>query len=195
MKALSLILAIVPCLLFAEPSTQVLAPVESSPKLIQGLEFSVVTQAVWARYRGVRSGSESVILQLRITNRTKSAILFPTFDSFMVGLKSPDGKLVGLGGGRDATAITPNLLLQPGASFSKPVEAKISYKADGKDVQLVVRDGTGSETTATLQSGEYSIFFEVFPTNYDFEEDGELTAPLWSGKGVTETVVFQVKAS
>ena len=176
---------------------QVIAPVESPSNVIDGLEFSVVTQSVWGHYRRLAQGSEPIVLQLRITNQTKSAVLFPTFDSFMVGLESSDGTSVKLGGGRDATAITPNILLQPGSSFSMPVDATIAYDAYdayGKDVRLVVRDGTGSVTTATFLTGEYSIFFNVFPAHYDFEKDGELTAPLWAGKGATKPIGFRVKA-
>ena len=173
---------------------QVIAPVESPSNVIDGLEFSVVTQSVWGRYRRLAQGSEPIVLQLRITNQTKSAVLFPTFDSFMVGLESSDGTSIRLGGGRDATAITPNILLQPGSSFSMPVDATVAYDADGKDVRLVVRDGTGSVTTATLLTGEYSIFFNVFPTHYDFGKDGKLTAPLWAGKGATKPISFRVKA-
>jgi len=132
--------------------------------------------------------SEPVILQLRIANRTKNAMLFPTFDSFSVEFIASDGTNVRLRGGRDATRITPNILLQPGASFSMPVDAVI------EDGQLIVKDGTGRIVTATLPAGEYSIYFDVAPTHYDFEKDAKLPAPLWAGRGFTESIGFKVKA-
>ena len=48
-----------------QSSREVLAPVESKPQLIEGLEFSVVTQSKWLVQK-------KITLQLRITNRMES---------------------------------------------------------------------------------------------------------------------------
>jgi hypothetical protein len=194
MKTLFLCFALVPYLLSAESPTRVLAPVESPSKVIDGLEFSVITQSEWRNPANLIHSSEPVILQIRITNRTKNAILFPTFDSFSVRFIASDGTNVRLGGGRDATRITPNILLQPGAGFSMPVDAIIEYERSDKDVRLIVKDGTGTITTATLPAGEYSILFDVAPTHYDFEKNTKLSAPLWAGRGSTESIGFKVKS-
>ena len=56
----------------------------------------------------------------------------------------------------------------------------------------IINNGTGSIAEASLGSGEHSIFFVVGPTPYDFEKRGKLPAPLWSGKGTTESIGFIV---
>ncbi len=65
-------------------------------KVIDGHEFSVVTQSEWRNPANLIHKSEAIILQLRITNRTENAILFPTFDSFSISLKTSDEKSVRL---------------------------------------------------------------------------------------------------
>ena len=195
MKTLILASSLLTGLLSAESPSRILAPVESSPKVIDGLEFSVVTQAEWRNPAYLMHNQyESIIIQLRVTNCGDKAILFPTFDSFQASLKTPDGKTVTLAGGRDWTLVTPNVLLQPGKSFSLQLDAKIEYRRDGKnkDVKFTLKDGTGSIAEASLGSGEHSIFFVVGPTPYDFEKRGKLPAPLWSGKGTTESIGFIV---
>jgi hypothetical protein len=194
MKLLLLLSFALPLLISAEPLRQVLVPVESRPKVIEGIEFSIVTQAEWPI--PVNSyNSQPIILQLRITNRTDHAILFPTFDSFNMGIEKFDGVRMLLHGERDETQVTPNLLLQPGSSFSMTIEAALTVKdKKSKSLDLIVKDGTGSVASATLLAGSYSAFFEVHPTHYDFEKKAKLPAPLWSGKGVTESIDFTLSA-
>ena len=149
MKILFLLFVLLPCLVLAESSTRVLAPVESRSRVIEGLEFSIVTQSEWRNSGHRIHDSEPIILQLRMVNRTKKAILFPTFDSFLVRLETSDGAGESLGGGRNGNRITPNILLEPGAGNSMLIDAIINHKGDSKDVELIVKDGTGSIATAT----------------------------------------------
>ena len=192
MKTLLLLSALLPGLLSAKTLPPVLAPVESPPKIIDGLEFSVVTQAEWRipEY----NQDESIVVQLRVTNRGDKAVLFPTFDSFHAALRTPEGKVLGLHGGRDGTLVTSNILLQPGQGFSLQVNAMIKNTSRGKDkdVMFILRDGTGSFAEVGLAPGDYSIFFGVHPTPHDFEKTGKLPAPLWSGKGISESIGFKV---
>lgn len=192
MKVVLILFLLVSSSLMAESSEHILAPVESTPHLISGVEVSVITQSEWPRPQS-RFSQKTVVLQLRITNRTGEMILFPTFDSFFTSLKTPDGKVMPLVGGRDATRISPNILLQPKASFSIPIKATLRLPDSENRVSLTIEDGTGSVATTELQAGDYQIFFEVFSTHYDFEQEGKLSAPLWKGKGATNPIGFTVK--
>ena len=193
MKAFILLSTLLTGLLSAEPPSRILAPVESVSKVIHGLEFSAVTQSEWQNPAYlIHDPYQSIVIQLRVTNRGDKAVLFPTFESFHAYLKTPEGKVMSLAGTNDATCVSPNILLQPGQSFSLQLDAMIEYKRAGKDkdVKFILKNGTGSTAEAKLGAGDYSIFFDVNPTPYDFEK-GKLPAPLWSGKGITESVGFK----
>ncbi|RYD64211.1 MAG: hypothetical protein EOP83_10320 [Verrucomicrobiaceae bacterium] len=174
-----------------EPFGGVMEPVESPAKEIKGLEFSVVTQALWSP--STAWVEQDVVLQLRIVNRGKEPLLFPTFDSFKVMLSGIDGKPQPLGGNRDGTTVTQNLLLRPGQGISYPLVAKL--KSDPKEVasaSLAFGDRTGSGSVTSLKPGDYSISVSVFPSHYDFSKSGKLPAPLWDGEGSTNPVQFKV---
>jgi len=192
MKTLILTSVLLASPLWAQSPLRILEPVESAPKVIDGLEFSVVTQSEWGNPANINTRIDQVIMQLRIANHRDKPVLFPTFDSFRVNLKSVGGKEVRVTGGRDFTRITPNILLQPGASFSLPINATLNYKRDDKDVKLTVKDGTGSIDEAMLAAGSYAMSVSVFPTHYEFDRTGKLPAPLWSGKGSTESIGFKL---
>jgi hypothetical protein len=189
MKTLLLLFVLIPGLLRAESPSRILTPVESPPQVIDGLEFTVVTQAEWP-LPGPLFGS--IVLQLHVTNRRDNPILFPSFDSFHPVLTTSSGETVRFGGGRDATRITPNVFLHPGKSFALSLEAKIDHKRDGNEIGFVLRDGTGTVYEASLTAGNYLISFSLSPTHYDFERAGKLPAPLWTGKGATESVGFRL---
>jgi len=193
MKLFLILLALVPASLFAVLPNNILAPIESDPQQISGLEFSVVTQSDWV-HSGHKSSQETIVLQLRVTNRTDKEILFPTFDSFRFILKGADGKALPATGGRDATRITPNILLQPKASYSLPIKATLQRQNDGKGLAFVIQDGTGSIEMYAVKTGDHLLSLNVFPTHYDFEKEGKLTAPLWKGEGTTKDIKVKVKA-
>lgn len=173
-----------------DSTATVVEPVESKPKEIGGLEFSVVTQSLWTPWSA--ANERDVILQLRIVNHGDKPVLFPTFDSFSVTITGANGKPEHLGSNRDGTIITPNLLLPPGQGISYPLIAKLGYTRKPEAISLRFGDLTGSGSVTPLVSGDYSISVAVFPTHYDFEKTGKLPAPLWSGKGSTAPVRFQV---
>ena len=175
----------------AEPLGGVMEPVESPAKEIAGLEFSVVTQVLWST--SSPWVEQDVVLQLRIVNRGKETLLFPTFDSFKVTLTGADGKPLPLGGNRDGTTVTPNLLLRPGQGISYPLIAKLkSEPKEGGSVSLRFDDQTGSGSMTPLKPGDYSISISVFPSHYDFTRSAKLPALLWKGDGSTEPVSFKL---
>ena len=92
MKTLILLFTLLTGLLSAESPSRILAPVESAPKVINGLEFSAVTQSEWQNPAYlIHDPYQSIVIQLRVTNRGDKAVLFPTFESFheSVGFKFP----------------------------------------------------------------------------------------------------------
>lgn len=172
---------------FAFARSPVLEPVESVPVEVGGLEFSVVTEKLW------ELPGREIELQLRVTNPGQQPLLFPTFDSMYPKITSSNSEEVKLFGGRDATQITRNLLLRPGKSFSYPLEAKLLDSKREGGIILQIKDPTGSEwTSKSIASGTYSLSFMLGPTHYDFAKEHELPAPLWSAKGTTNAVEFQI---
>lgn len=168
----------------------IVQPVESLPKEIAGLEFSIVTEAVWTPVP-FPAGTDLVV-QLRITNRGEKAICFPTLDTFSVILTGPDGKPVKLAGDRDGTVITPVIVIAPGKDFSYPLGAKLQIAAQTKAMELEFRDRTGGVSVTPLQPGDHSLRVELRPAPQDFVARGSYPAPLWSGKGISEPVGFDV---
>ncbi len=190
MKSFVLLMVALPCTILGDPVVPVLEPVESAPKSIAGLEFSIVTQAKWTPVP-LPAGTELVV-QLRVANRGKSAVCFPTLDTFSVILTGPDGKSVPLAGDRDGTIITPVLVIAPGKSFSYSLGAKLRSSPPAKAVELEFSDRTGGSSVTPLQPGDHSLMVELRPAPQDFVARGGYPAPLWSGEGSSEPVGFKV---
>jgi hypothetical protein len=169
---------------FAPPA---LRPVESKPVNVGGLEFSVVTEADWNPVFS-RSSGVPLVLQLKIRNTTEAALLFPTLDSFHPVLTDATGKELRMGGGRDGTIITPNLLILPGKDFCWQIEARIRIEQTkaGDRLKIEMEDGTGSFYDASVVAGVCRIGFKLSPAHYDFAKEGKLEAKLWAAEGKTE---------
>lgn len=190
MKTFALLLVALICTLRGNPKVPVLQPVESVPKEIAGLEFSIVTQAEWAPVPF--PGGTELVVQLRITNRGEKAICFPTLDTISVILTGPDGKPVQLAGNRDGTTITPVIVLSPGKGFSYPLSAKLRFSSRTKAMELEFSDRTGGMSVSPVEPGDHSLMVKLSPSPQDFVAGGVYPAPLWSGSGVTEPVGFKV---
>jgi hypothetical protein len=170
-----------------------LRPVESKPVNVGGLEFSVVTEAAWDGNLA-RGLNAPLVLQLKIRNTTDAAVLFPTFDSFSPVLTDTVGEELRMGGGRDETMITPNILILPGKDFTYPIDALIRIKSEkaGQRREIEMRDGTGTIDTCGVEPGTCRIGFRLQPTHYDFAKAGKLEAKLWEGSGTTEFVEVSI---
>jgi hypothetical protein len=190
MKTFALLVVAFICTLRGNPKVPVLQPVESTLKSIAGLEFSIVTQAKWTPVP-LPAGTELVV-QLRVANRGKSAVCFPTLDTFSVILTGPDGKSVKLAGNRDGTIITPVIVIAPGKGFCYPLGAKLRLSSPTKAVELEFSDHTGGSSLTPLQPGDHSLVMELRPPPQDFVARGGYPAPLWSGEGSSEPVGFKV---
>jgi hypothetical protein len=178
----------------ALPKYPTLTPVESAAKVIDGLEFTVVTQSRWEPGNSVISWN--VVLQLRIANRRKEPVFFPTFDTAFPILTAPDGKTVRLVGTRTCTSITPAILLQPGQVYTLPFDDSIKCDLPAKEISVTHSDATGSNGIWNLKPGDYAVSMLLAPyPDGDIEvEPGEKkpAAPLWVGQGTTESVHFKL---
>ena len=177
------------CSSFAPPA---LRPVESKPVNVGGLDFSAITQAEWNMLEIPYPEKASAILQLRIANKSNAPVWFPTFDSMRPVLTDSKGVKTSLGGGRDGTKVTPNILIPPGKDYCYSLSAMIGKSRDGKSAELVIRDDTGMWFTATIMPGENQIGFHLQPAHLDPAGEGKLDAPLWAAEGETESVRFQI---
>lgn len=187
MKYLILVLTIFASpLCIAFPLPPAVRPVESAPKEIGGMEFSVISQAEWR--------VDKLVLQLRMKNVTRTAILFPTFDSISPVITGPDGKAVELGGGRDKTTITPSILIEPGQVFSYPLDAKLAILKDkeGSHFTIQIQDGTGTWITAEVEPGKYKIALQLRPADPAVAKNGGNEAQMWAATGQTETTEITV---
>jgi hypothetical protein len=190
MKTFALWVVAFICTLRGNPKVPVLQPVESTPKEIAGLEFSIVTQTVWAPVSF--PGGGDLVVQIRITNRGEKSICFPTLDTFSAVLTGPDGKSMKLAGNRDGTIITPVIVIAPGKRFCYPLGAKLSGSSETKSMELEFSDRTGGLSLTPLEPGDHSLVLELRPAPQDFVARGEYPAPLWSGKGTSAPVTFKV---
>lgn len=190
MKTFALLMAVLICTLRGNPQVPVLEPVESAPKAIAGLEFSIVTQAKWIPVPS--PGGSDLVVQLRVVNRGANPVCFPTLDSFSVILTGPDGKSVQLAGNRDGTILSPVIVLSPGNGFSYPLGAKLRFSSRTKVMELEFSDRTGGMSVTPVQPGDHSLMVELRPAPQDFVANGAYPAPLWSGKGTSEPVGFKV---
>ncbi len=168
---------------------------ESKPVAMNGAEFVTIAQADW---RGVKRGEVAPIkLQLRIKNISKTALLFPTFDTFGVKILNPGGERIMPSGGRDRTIVTRPVLLLPGASYSLGAEglphgvdrrAELCWDAKTEAFELTYYDGTGwAAVFGPLDPGRYKLsYWYVVGASGPFRT---LRDPAtWLGEAVTEQV-------
>ena len=192
MQTFALTMVALICTLRGDPQVPVLEPVESAPKAIEGLEFSILTQAKWTS--ASLPGGADLVVQLRVVNRGANPVCFPTLDTFSVILTGPDGKPVQLAGNRDGTIITPVIVLSPGKGFSYPLSVKLRFSSRTKAMELEFSDRTGGMSVTPVEPGDHSLMVKLRPAPQDFVANGVYPAPLWSGKGTSEPVGFKVDA-
>ena len=178
-------LAILAALFTGSATGRDLEPVESTPKEISGLEFSIVSET------GIefRPFETPIVLQLKIKNTSNRAMVFPTFETFGLSLKRGDGGMVSFpNSGRDATLDTPNILLKPGTTYSYPLALKIRTPRKGQGVELVFNDGTGSWAITPVTNGHYLVALSLRSDSSSSMRPAKPLAPLWSGSGQTNEV-------
>jgi hypothetical protein len=169
---------------------------ESKPVTSGNARFVAVSQVEWKvpKRVGARIAIET---QLRITNLSKDDTTFPTFDSFGINLKKPDGAPIKPRSGRDITAFTSPIRLAPEASYSISREAQVRWNAETKSATLTYYDGTGSVFEfQSLRPGSYKLGFWYSTTDgnsKNIPKDNDAGA-AWSGNVVTDEVLVEISA-
>ncbi|MGC4014080.1 MAG: hypothetical protein QM755_06105 [Luteolibacter sp.] len=166
--------------------------VESKPLCIGDLEFVTVTERKWSGAPTSQRDSKPLELQFRITNLSDKEVVFPTFDTFRPVIFDSTGKEVQAHGGRDATFVTPAIVIPPKGSFALVRSASLEFHEKDKRVYFLYRDATGSSQTNWLVPGSYQVAF-----SFDAADRGPGVKPdpaTWTGKGTTPAATFEYVA-
>jgi hypothetical protein len=170
---------------------------ESKPVTIKDAEFAIMAQNQW------KAAKETIPIeaQLRITNLSKGAMLFHTFDAFGVIIKDADGKQIKARGGRRVTIFTRPVLLSQGASYSLCRKAELRWNLEAKAHDLFYWDGTGWEHTfGPLVPGRYNLSFwyaigpdQPFRGAWEKQHQKAGDAPAWVGQAVTQELTIELR--
>ena len=170
----------------------------SRPTLVNGLEFVAVVETQWC-------GTSKPEIQLQITNRSNKKILFPTFDTFSLRVKSSDGANVLGGPHRKATRRTQPILLLPGTRYSLIRETSLDFDEQSQSYRFMYKDGTGGcqSNRPPMKKGSYvlSFWFGHNPKINSFDDERLDTvrtalkldkSAIWTGVGETAGVPFEL---
>jgi hypothetical protein len=165
---------------------------ESKPVKVNGVQFVLVAQADWKPAK--RGKIVPIEIQLRITNLGKTALMFPTFDTFGLRILNWTGAKIMPRGGRDITIMTRPVLLPGGASYSVCRRADLHWDAITKASELRYYDGTGWEFYfGPLKHGRYKLaFWYGVGSNGPFKTERD--PATWLGGVVIGDVVIEVLA-
>jgi hypothetical protein len=171
---------------------------ESDPVEVNKARFVVVAEMDWKL--GEEKKARPIETQLRITNLAETDVLFPTFDTFGLTLKTRDGTEIKPRGGRNGTTFTRPLVIPWGASYSICRKAELRWSKTDKAAELCYWDDTGSEHYfGPLQPDQYrlSFWYAINPNPplkglLDQQKNQPGTPPWWEGKIVTNEVIVQV---
>ena len=173
----------------------------SKPTLVNGLEFVAVVETKW-------HGTFGPEIQLQITNRSNRKILFSTFDTFDLRVKSSDGANV-LERARDQIGgVWPVILLLPGTRYSLIRESSLDFDTQSQSYKFSYADGTGSVTfnRRPMKKGSYVLSF-WFGHNSKIHSSQRISdekldavrtelkldkSAIWMGSGETAGVPFEL---
>ncbi len=173
---------------------------ESKPVTVNEAQFVTVAQTQWIPGKPwsdstaeIKCNFAPLDLQLRITNLARSAVLFPTVNSFGVRLFDAAGKEVKARDHRNGTSITRPALLPAGAPYSLWRRAELHWDEKAKASELVYYDGTGAQSSiGPLAAGRYKLVFwyMVGPEKGAPRKSGAVAT--WAGEVVTEAVTIEI---
>ena len=165
----------------------------SPPVTVQGLEFQAVANDVWPLPAPTSGSAPDVFLGLRVTNRTANPIVLNRFDTVSMTIMDADGKVLPMGGGRDATRFLPPFTLAPGETRTIQRDATIQALRDQHSWRIGGQDGTGGVWDCDLpRPGPYRVSF-----HYAYAEDGKTGRQLlrstncWQGEATTPAMTVQ----
>jgi hypothetical protein len=172
----------------------------SRPTLVNGLEFVAVVETQWC-------GPSKPEIQLQITNRSNRKILFSTFDTFSLRVKSSDGANVLAEPLRKGTRRTQPVLLLPGTRYSLIRETTLDFDEQSQSYKFRYIDGTGScqYNLTPMKKGSYVLSFwfghnpKIGSQRWNDETDDVARTVLkldksaiWMGVGETAGVPFEL---
>jgi hypothetical protein len=171
----------------------------SRPTLVNGLEFVAVVQTQWC-------GTSPPEIQLQITNRSNRKILFSTFDTFSLGVKSSDGANV-LVSEREQVGKAQPVLLLPDTRYSLVRYTALDFDTQSQSYKFHYGGSAGANTfnPRPMKKGSYvlSFWFGHSP-NIDSQQisdqavDAARTvlkldkSAIWTGVGETAGVPFEL---
>jgi hypothetical protein len=169
--------------------------VESKPVTANEVQFVTIAETDWPTGQRI----DPVDIQLRITTLSKTDLLFPTFDTFVIKLTTAAGKAIAHRSGRDGTRLTKPLLIPKGASYTLARKAELQWDDKTGEIKLYYWDGTGSVSTlGPLPPGDYKLSF-VYSTSphasnaiNKIRDRKEGNAQIWKGDVVTGPVLIKV---
>lgn len=157
--------------------------------------FVVIAETTW---KAKKTGCVPIEIQLRLTNLNKNEVVFPTFDTFGMRIKTPEGKLVKIRGGRNFTKLTRPVIVAPGGTYCLCRSAELHWDSDDRSGTLIYYDGTGAEMAhGPLKAGKYSLIFWYRTKGLDTAVHRELEKstgeiPAWTGTVITRKVQFEI---
>ncbi len=169
----------------------------SRPTLVNGLEFVAVVQTQWC-------GTSKPEIQLQITNRSNRKILFSTFDTFSLRVKSCDGvNVLEELKRKRITGLTQPVLLLPGTRYSLIRNTTLDFDEQSQSYKFMYKGGSGQINSRPLKNGNYvlSFWFGHKPEINSFDDEKldaartELKldkSAIWTGSGETEGVPFEL---
>jgi hypothetical protein len=170
----------------------------SEPIEVNGARFTGVVTSDWIlRQKG--DPVERIYTQLLITNLTDTDLIFPTYDTWYIIIKTDRGADVSLGGSRDWSGFTPAIAIPKGATYCLDMRSMLEW-SDKKAINyLITRDPSGTITHFPFAAGgtfTFSVNYANQPSIHDGTEVEKAGFPksstYWSGHVVTTPVEFKV---
>jgi hypothetical protein len=172
--------------------------------IVKGLAFSKPVRAGAVEFEAVvdprcpvpaKGAFNRLNVGLRFTNRGDKEVVLNLFDTICMNLKSAEGKVFQVEGGRNGTLpAQPPQRLRPGQSGTVFRTGRIEWQADGKALVLAGPDGAGGVWLFRgLGPGKYLLSIKY--TNPETPPGGGNPArPYWTGEAETEPVEFEITA-
>lgn len=179
-----------------QPTTQP-ALQESAAVRVNGLDFQIVTPAVWVPPAPKKV--TTIPLQLKVTNHTGKPVQLDLFDKLMIQMHDASGKEVPIDGGRNGTCPCPPLIIAKEQSGTVDRTAKLKPSSNHPgSFRLIGSDGAGGIWYFDgLAAGKYTIRMTYendpeAPHHATAQAAGADAPPVWVGKAVTKDLAVEI---
>jgi hypothetical protein len=166
---------------------------------VNDAQFIVVAQVAWTPKLPPDRFSQKyspVEIQLRIANLSKRDLVFPTFDTFGLALRTDKGREIKPNVVRDVTVITRPVCIGAGAAYTICRSAQLDWDRKRSVATLLYEDGTG--TTAAFEGltpGKYRLGFSyAWRTPKTNVLKALETGSIWQGSATSGEVRVRLDA-